>query len=144
MSEPVAERFWSKVDRSGDCWLWTGARTDQGYGRFMLNRKSRHAPRVAYELTVGPILGGLFVLHRCDNPPCVNPSHLFLGTNADNMIDAVRKGRSPRTKLSMEQVREIRAAAAAGVPKKRLARTYGVDPATIRWVIQRKSWAHVE
>ena len=100
-------RFWTFVEKNGPiyptlgtpCWLWTGYRMPSGYGNFMdyiEGRKDRLAHRYAYRTFVGPIPDGIFVLHRCDNPPCVRPDHLFLGTQADNLIDAVAKGRQSR------------------------------------------------
>jgi len=92
-------RFWAKVQKTATCWLWTGTRTRQGYGQFAVDKRTRaSAHRMAYELTHGPIPEGLDVLHKCDNPPCCNPEHLFLGTHQDNMIDAVHKGRLRGTK----------------------------------------------
>lgn len=89
-------RFWAKVDRTDDCWTWTAATTGSGYGRFG-HQNARGgwvaAHRFAYELANGPIPDGMFVCHKCDNPPCVNPSHLFLGTHQDNMRDMDAKGR---------------------------------------------------
>lgn len=85
-------RFWAKVDRGDDCWEWTGIKDPNGYGRCgMFGETLAH--RVAWKLTREAIPGGLFVLHRCDNPPCCNPDHLFLGTQADNIADMDHKGR---------------------------------------------------
>lgn len=90
---PLADRFWSRVDRSGDCWTWTGALVN-GYGRIKVEGRSVLAPRIAWELTNGPIPTGLEVRHHCDNPPCVRPEHLALGTHAENMDDSRRRGRA--------------------------------------------------
>jgi hypothetical protein len=103
---PLETRFWSKVDQRGpdECWEWTASRNQFGYGQIMLGAygtggKARpfFAHRIAWELIHGPIETGLFVLHRCDNPPCVNPAHLFLGDQSDNMKDAHAKGRTRQT-----------------------------------------------
>ncbi len=87
------ERFWRKVDTTGDCWLWQGARTNEGYGRFWDGERILTAQRFAYELAIGAVHAGFNVLHHCDNPPCVRPIHLFLGTQADNLQDCAEKGR---------------------------------------------------
>lgn len=88
-----SNRFWSKVNRTDTCWLWTAGKNNHGYGTFKLNDKPRKAHRIAYELSVGPIPHGLNVLHHCDNPPCVNPNHLFIGTQEDNVRDMTFKSR---------------------------------------------------
>lgn len=87
-------RFWSHVDTSGDCWLWTAARSERGYGRVKIKGRMHQAHRVAYELTIGSIADSMKICHTCDNPPCCRPDHLFEGTSADNSADMVRKGRS--------------------------------------------------
>lgn len=104
---PVETRFWTKVDRDGSppehvpgigrCWIWTGMKHPPGYGLLWLSNKDNPrsvlAHRFSYELHNGPIPEGMFICHRCDNPPCVRPEHLFLGTHQDNMDDMHAKGR---------------------------------------------------
>ena len=93
----LEERFWSKVDKSGECWLWLGSKGPDGYGYLGTGTsKSARAHRVAYWVVYGSIPNGQFVLHHCDNPSCVRPDHLFLGTQQDNMNDMVNKGRSAK------------------------------------------------
>lgn len=98
------DQFWAKVDKSGPvvreelgaCWNWTGALYKEGYGAFSVHRKARGAHRVAWEMEHGPIPPGLFVCHRCDNRRCIRSTHLFLGTQADNIADCRAKGRLSR------------------------------------------------
>ncbi len=153
------DKFWSRVDKTGDCWAWTGAKSEWGYGNLRLDGKYTRAHRVSWELTHGPIPAGLFVLHECDNPPCCNPGHLSLGTCADNARDMVRRGRhssvmhpeavlrgerSGRAKLKEADVKAIRALSAAGVSHVSLAARYGVSGPAIAYAVSRRSWAHVE
>lgn len=158
---PLAERFWSHVDQSGECWVWTGGRNSKGYGRCWSDGTNRQAHRVSWELTNGPIPDGLIICHRCDNPPCVRPDHLFPGTKADNSQDAVSKGRltppavrrpdrCPRgaangqSRLTDDLVRTIRAEYATGrIGHHRLAKRYGVTKRTISLIVKRQAWTHV-
>lgn len=89
-------RFWNKVVRTRSCWLWTAAKNEKGYGVFGLGQETDKAHRIAWRLINGLIPQGLFVLHRCDVPACVNPKHLFLGTNIDNVRDMIAKGRNSK------------------------------------------------
>lgn len=98
MKKKDIDRFWSYIDKSGECWIWTGPKVGIGYGKICINYKHLRAHRVSWELTHGPIPADLCVLHKCDNPACVRPDHLWLGTYADNNKDMVRKGRSAKGK----------------------------------------------
>lgn len=142
------ERFDAHVpDRPvGDCWLWAGTREARGYGVTSFMKRNVLAHRLSWELSHGAIPAGLHVLHRCDNPPCVNPGHLFLGTHLDNIADMVGKGRHVRGErqwqsvLTEDAVRSIRAAGESG---RELARRFGVTASCISEVRNGKAWAHV-
>jgi hypothetical protein len=153
--KPVAERFWSKVAMGDGCWMWCGAVKPNGYGHAHgEGQKQYSAHRLAWELVNGPISGGLHVCHSCDNRQCVRPSHLFLGTNGDNMRDMVRKGRArpaalvgernPSAKLSEVEVQKIRAEYVPfKVTRATLATRYGVSVPLINKILARKVWHHV-
>src|SRR3990167_3652620 len=103
----LEERFWSKVDKSGDCWIWTGAKIS-GYPIFRVGNKLIRGHRYSWELCNGKIPEGLFACHHCDNPSCVRPDHIFLGTHTDNMRDARQKGRLKTLFLTEKDVWNIR------------------------------------
>lgn len=146
-------RFWAKVERWEGCWVWLAHRDKAGYGRFSLHGRPALAHRVAYELSVGPVPPGLSVMHLCDNPQCVNPDHLRVGTHAENMADMKRKGRCHSrglpgerngfAKLTEPQVHAIRERYAAGNTQVAIARDLGVDPTTVGLVVRGKRWTHV-
>lgn len=155
---PLENRFWNKVDKTSvdRCWAWKGATNKGGYGRVTVPATlgkyiSLTAHRVSWEIHNGSIPQGLCVLHRCDNPPCVNPEHLFVGTRKDNAIDMFKKGRryTPRgeclSKLTEIQVKEIRQrfSGAERPAKRALAREYGVDHSTIRSLLRGDTWKHL-
>lgn len=86
-------KFWSKAEKSGDCWIWQDSLTEKGYGQFRIGNKKIRAHRMAYLLSGGTIPNGMMVCHKCDNPSCINPNHLFIGTAKDNVRDCIQKGR---------------------------------------------------
>ena len=153
----LAERFWAKVDKGAGCWTWKGYQTKDGYGQLGVGDNIAYAHRVAWELTHGPIPVGLVICHHCDNPSCVNPAHLFLGTYTDNLRDCMAKGRfrnagtmrlqlgerNGNRKLTTQAVLEIRARCVDRASIAALARQYGVAECTIRRVASREAWAHV-
>ncbi len=155
---PGRDRFWQKI-AVGDvdsCWEWQRFRNPLGYGRFRFEGKTELAHRIAWELTHGEIPVGMFVCHSCDNPPCCNPAHLWLGTNAENIKDAARKGRGyrggtppyysgadhPSAKLTEGDVRAIRQRASEGCPS--LAREFGITRDHVRRIILRQAWNRLE
>lgn len=154
VSEKDKQRFWEKVDVRGpdECWEWSGSRKRRGYGQFHLGDRIQAAHRVSARIA-GMGIKNLCVCHRCDNPPCVNPRHLFVGTNADNVRDRNKKGRT-RTgrvrgekhgaaKLTREQVLEIRRCLENGENQTRLARRFGVARVTIYFIKNRETWSHI-
>jgi hypothetical protein len=127
----LAERLWSKVRRGGpdECWEWTGRRHKQGYGIIWVGSKPLLTHRVSFELANGSIPPGMCVCHRCDHPPCVNPAHLFLGTQKENMADMSRKRRTRR--LTPAQVNEVRRLREGGMVVADVAARFGVCGGTI-------------
>lgn len=153
--KPLAKRFWSKVDKSAGpdgCWTWTASTIPQGYGQIWSKEAQRpvRAHRVAWELVKGPIPDGLNVLHDCDNPPCCNPSHFFLGTHKDNAADKVAKGRQTQgegfshAKLTADRVRSLRMIRELGATYQQLADMFDVGIASAYRVCKRQTWRHVD
>jgi hypothetical protein len=166
-TRPLSDRFWDKVATGlpDACWEWQGARIAAGYGSIGASDQEtgewvgHYAHRIAYELSTGPIPDGMMVCHACDNPPCVNPRHLFLGTAGDNVQDMVSKNRHAAVTrpdrfargeavgnavLTEHDVRAIRLAYGKGVRTlDQLAESYGVTKQAIWLVVHRKNWKHI-
>lgn len=156
--ESFRDRFFSHVlipDDSDACWEWQGSRTAKGYGCTSYHNKSLRAHRVSYEINIGHIPDGFDVCHHCDNPPCVRPLHLFVGTRSDNMLDARDKGRlrpfnprfygtaNGRAKLTLAFVQIIRQRFASGTTSMAaLAKEFDVHWCTIRDVVRYKTWVN--
>jgi hypothetical protein len=170
ITRPAAERFWSKVDKSGACWLWTTGRTGDGYGAFYVRRDGRdylvRAHRFSYELAHGPIPEGAVVRHSCDTPLCVNPAHLLIGTVADNNADmhersrinpprgdahwsrhnttSVPRGeRQPHARMTEDKVRDMRQRFADGAALRDLVAEFGMSLTAVWQIVHRQRWRHV-
>lgn len=161
--QDIAARFWSKVDKSGECWEWKGQITARGYGHFVVCHGHKvPAHRFSYELAHGP-LGELLACHRCDNRKCVRPEHLFAGTQKDNIQDALSKGRmasgersgahtkpesrrrgslSGMAKLTENEVAQIKRLRGT-MSQQAIADKFGVTQVNISAILTGKTWAHV-
>jgi hypothetical protein len=146
------ERFWQYVEKTDYCWLWKGGGIR--YGKFYDGIQDILAHRYSYELHYGKIDNGLYVCHKCDNPKCVNPNHLFLGTQKDNLQDATFKHRmnvphnscgekNVNSKLREEDVLEIRKLVDAGVTGTKIAKQFHIHHATVYDIKNRKIWTHI-
>lgn len=152
-SERKERVFWERVDipHGGfGCWNWIGAKTSAGYGNTRFDYSNMSAHRVMWIKVYGHIEPGLFVCHHCDNPSCVNPDHLFLGTCQDNTDDMKRKGRqnigvrNPSARVNENDVRAIRSLLRTGSWKQReIATVYGLNQVTVSEISLRKTWRHV-
>jgi hypothetical protein len=142
---PLAVRFAQRyrICEESGCWEWTGARFKTGYGAIGSGArpsKALYAHRVSWEIANGPIAGGLYVCHRCDNRGCVNPAHMFLGTASENQADMARKFRGAQ-KMTPEMVGQIRRRHAAGERKASLAREFGLSQSTLGDIVRRRIWS---
>lgn len=155
----VEERFLSKVEKGEICWEWIGANDGRGYGQLYVGGKLIRAHRLSFMLYVGKIPKGLHILHKCDNPSCVNPDHLFIGTHRDNMQDMSRKGRhgtitmphkmvrgenNGLSKLTEQQVLEIRELYSTGdYLQREIGCIFNVSQRAISKIINFQTWAHI-
>ena len=160
----LPERFWDKVEKTETCWNWTAAKFHDGYGMYQVKGLAKRVHRFVYKELVGPIPEGLLVCHKCDNPACVNPDHLFLGTPAENSADMVRKQRqargdrnglranpksvlrgqdSPAAKLTDEDVRAIRKLAKPGIARWKVGARFNISAGTVNDILHGRTWKHV-
>lgn len=147
---PVPDQCNPHYTGLGPCWMWLGFRDVHGYGHRGLNGRNPGAHRIAWTISKSEIPVDFFVLHKCDNPGCVNPDHLKLGTHSENVADAIKKGRSARgekqgsSKLTEEAVQEIRLRVDAGEQQVHLAREFRISKTVMSMTVNRKIWRHVE
>jgi hypothetical protein len=149
----VKHRFWIKVSKKGpyECWPWTASTDGGGYGRFRYKGQNRGSHQMAYQIEHGEYDRSKDVCHSCDNPPCCNPNHLFLGTTKDNISDCVKKGRrasfvgenNPMAMLTKDQVIKARARVSEGCTMATIAREYGVGHHVVRMAVKGINWKHI-
>jgi hypothetical protein len=149
LTEEDKIRLFTQTKKEGECWVWQGNR-DQGYGRIMFRGQRYLVHRAAWILAFGPIPPGMCVCHACDNPPCINPAHLWLGPHAENIADCKRKGRNSRgerqrlAKLTADDVRQIRHLREKGLEQQEIAGLFNCHNATISRILAGKIWGFVE
>jgi len=148
----LKERFYSKfiINNENGCWEWAANRYPKGYGCFKLNGKSNVAHRISYEIHVGKIQDKMVICHKCDNPCCVNPDHLFMGTQKQNLLDRDIKGRSiigeknGRCILNEKDIPIIKSLLLEKVDQRDIAKQFGVAQTTISSIKLNKSWSHLK
>jgi len=138
--------FWKQIEKGGpnDCWIWKGPVQTGGYGRFGYKGVHYSTHRLAYILANGKIPKGMHVCHKCDNPPCCNPAHLFLGSRSDNRIDCVLKGRDPKAKLNPQKVLEIRSLRVNGMSTRNIAKQINISRWVVKDVLDGKKWNYIK
>lgn len=134
----INDQFWPHIEKTDTCWLWRGARIAAGYGIVRRRGKNIYAHRLSYELHHGEIPPDMHILHKCDNPSCVNPDHLFSGTPLTNTHDAIKKGRKPGGCLTSRDVEEIKKFIEDGISQRELAELFGVCQPHISKIINNK------
>lgn len=149
MKERLPDRFANKIIFTKDCWLWKAAVGNSGYGKYRFGKKQVYAHRYSWSLFFGEIPAGMEVLHKCDVRTCVNPKHLFLGTQKENMEDKVKKGREARgedngfsklTKQEVEEIRQLYVYGSSQFSQRALAKKYKVHQKTIFNIVNNKMW----
>lgn len=142
---PPEERFWRFVEKTDSCWLWTGTRINKGYGHFNAGKEKKIlAHRFSYIMHKAPIPEGMFILHSCDNPPCVNPEHLRVGTKIENSNDMIIRGRVYNAKITIEIADKIRAEYVLGeISHRELGIKYGISQTRVCAIVNNKSWVRL-
>lgn len=138
---PIEDRFWSKVRKTKDCWEWLGSKNPKGYGHISHREKIAQAHRVSWAMHNGELPPGLHILHKCDNPSCVRPDHLFLGKDKENAVDRERKGRGA-SKLTPDIIHKIRVLYQEGKTQKEIGEMLGKSKMTISRIVRGLQGAH--
>lgn len=152
---PLGEKFWSRVRKGIGCWIWGGSKNSMGYGLFHIRRGySVYAHRAVWAMARGPIPTGMCVLHKCDNPPCVRLSHLWIGSQSENVQDMHKKGRNtirglkgemhPSAKMTGDDVRKVRGMRGLGFSLKDIARQFSISTTQAHDIARGKSWGHIK
>ena len=160
-------RFWGKVDKSGDCWVWTASLQGRGYGSFSAQGRRHQAHRWIFQRINGSVPADIDICHQCDNPRCVRPSHLFSGSRSVNMRDCAHKGRNgmqtmpfksslignsitrPRgeaqgsAKLTADKIRQIKHLSLSGMSSAEIAPIFGIHAGHVRKILTKRAWSHV-